>query len=212
MNILPILIVPFSVLACGFGWRVRGGAIEDMIGHRTPGGDIPVRAFSAIMFALCAFAAGYVIHAPWWAALVLFPLALVSTAIGNFKSMDMGRMSDGTLDTAKWQHDFEGMSLHGQLISLFFAVWLVGLAVWMYPHHLLAAFLAPLPVLIAGALGGVYYEIGYRLSKLVPGHGWVVNTGIVWCDCATAFGEVFLGAGIGLSLVLSILSIPVLGS
>lgn len=124
------------ILAAGF--RLRGDAI---FARWTGRGATTARIVAwAVPCGLIAWG----LYGLWYVGLAMGAAAFLGAVLGWWGSLDLGRV-EGT-----WAKDFALHSLRGVLWTLPMAA-----AAWLGAGD-------PLPLLIAGALCGVCYEIGWR--------------------------------------------------
>lgn len=156
---------PAAFFFGGLGRRVAGGIGEEWLGHKTPGGDTPVRVFFGATVAAAAALGGAV----WWHALALVPLTWVGAATGNFNSMAMGR------GTSSLGHDILGMTAHGVLSALLPALgaWWLGYSwVWIVGAGLLAAPSYTLGWSVTGLAGKPSWPLGLRSGTEIAEAVW----------------------------------------
>lgn len=138
------------VLACGVGYRIRGGALAGTR-FQLPG------QVSRLTFALAASATALAAGVPWWLALLLVPAWFVGTTLPLFGAIDLGR-NEGTF----WG-DFCLLALRGLLGVLLPAIalgaagygWLalLGAGPMMAPAYVAARAIRWAPRLPNNALG-----------------------------------------------------------
>lgn len=163
-------------------FRIRGGAFGDEIrkyiykGYGATTSRLVV--WSLPMTFLLFFSQPYHI---WWVYLLFFLAMYLGTIIGWWRSIDMGRVE------GKWLPDFIFQTLRGVL-------WTLPAAAVMFYVGSISTMIS---LLIAGALCGVLYELGWRvkLPKSIAESKFDLRTG-------PELGELFFGAAIGLAITL----------
>lgn len=159
MTVALAILAPL-ILAAGF--RLRGDAV---FARWTGRGATTARIVAwAIPCGLIAWG----LYGEWYVGLAMAVAAFLGAILGWWQSLDLGRV-EGT-----WLKDFAMHTLRGVLWTA-----PMGAAAWLGAGN-------PVPLLIAGALCGVAYEIGWRFKAR-----------------QTEIAEAVFGAVVGLGMVAS---------
>lgn len=164
------LVLATAVITC-LGFRMRGGLWGNIIG------------WGATTARLLAWALPVALLSWYWYQLDLWlvPAVFVATWLGTllpwWGSIDMGR-NEGT-----WIRDLLVITGRGVLWTLAVAL------VFLYAGFVSTA----LSTLVAGAMMGIWYEIGWRIPSTVPGF-----------SKGPELGEAIFGFVFGLALCLPV--------
>jgi hypothetical protein len=147
MTYLHYLLIPFTALCCGIGYRIRGGLWNTTI-------KLPGQMARLLGWGVPCGVTAYLAGCHWLPALLIVPMMWAGSIISLFSAIDLGK-NEGNFIT-----DFTLLTLRGLLAVLgsVAVLWYFG-----YSHYWILA--------IAGLMMGLVYLIADKLNFHIDGFG-----------------------------------------